>query len=189
MGSLIELINSGGYDTDKSLRYLKNYEEVFQPLANREIKMLELGVDKGGSLLLWRDYFKNGNIIGVDIKPIRQENLTGRIRVYQSRQDDVVFLKRIAEENAPEGFDIIIDDCSHVGELTRTSFWYLFKNHLKIGGLYIIEDWRTGYWNSWLDGKQYKPQNATFMNKLRICLKKTIDSFLPINRKKHYTTS
>lgn len=54
---------------------------------------------------------------------------------------------------APEGFDIIIDDASHIGELTRIAFWHLFDNHLKPGGLYVIEDRGTGYWDDWPDGK------------------------------------
>jgi hypothetical protein len=47
---------------------------------------------------------------------------------------------------------VIIDDCSHIGALSRISFWHLFERHLKRGGIYAIEDWGTGYWNSWPDG-------------------------------------
>jgi glycosyltransferase involved in cell wall biosynthesis len=64
-------------------------------------------------------------------------------------------LDRIRTECARDGFDIIIDDASHIGELTRKSFWHLFENHLKPGGLFVIEDWGTGYWDSWVDGKHY----------------------------------
>ncbi|HDM77296.1 MAG TPA: hypothetical protein ENG51_12645 [Deltaproteobacteria bacterium] len=56
---------------------------------------------------------------------------------------------------ALEGFDIIIDDASHIGELTKIAFWHLFDNHLKPGGLYVIEDWGTGYWDDWPDGKRF----------------------------------
>src|SRR5438309_8699047 len=58
-------------------------------------------------------------------------------------------------ETAPEGFDVIIDDCSHIGELTRISFWHLFEHHLKPGGLYVIEDWSTGYWDSWFRSEEH----------------------------------
>lgn len=56
----------------------------------------------------------------------------------------------------PEGFDVVIDDCSHVGHLARASFWHLFDNHLKPGGFYVIEDWGTGYWDFWPDGVRYR---------------------------------
>ncbi len=49
-----------------------------------------------------------------------------------------------------------IDDTSHAGSLTKASFWHLFVNHLKPGGLYFIEDWGTGYWDDWEDGKSYQ---------------------------------
>jgi len=63
----------------------------------------------------------------------------------------------VARKTAPEGFDIIIDDASHFGDLTKIAFWHLFDNHLKPSGLYVIEDWGTGYWSDWTDGKTYRP--------------------------------
>lgn len=151
------------YDTDKAVHdsYLRNYEQYFKPLLDRDIRMLELGVYHGGSLLLWRDYFKRGIIAGLDIEPVEIDDPTGRIRVYQGGQQDTELLDRIAREIAPDGFDIIIDDCSHVGALTRTSFWHLFDKHLKSGGLYVIEDWGTGYWDEWVDGVRYSPRATT----------------------------
>ncbi|HEX8181597.1 MAG TPA: hypothetical protein VF525_18800 [Pyrinomonadaceae bacterium] len=151
---------AGTYDTDKAAHtsYLRNYEAYFQPLLDKEIRLLELGVYHGGSLRLWRDYFKRGLIVGLDIEPVQVDDPSGRIRVYQGGQQDTALLDRIAQETAPEGFDVIIDDCSHIGALTRISFWHLFDRHLKSGGLYVIEDWGTGYWDNWVDGVSYKPR-------------------------------
>jgi hypothetical protein len=120
---------------------------------------LELGVERGASLLFWRDYFENGTIIGVDCNPVHIDDPTGRIHFYQGYQQDTALLDRIAEEQAPDGFDVIIDDCSHFGRLARVSFWHLFQNHLKPGGLYAIEDWELGYMDSWLDGRRYRPKS------------------------------
>ncbi len=156
-----KLLDAANYDTDKAdhSHYLRRYEEYFQPLVNEEVKLLELGVYKGGSLFLWRDFFARGVIVGLDFNPVDVRDETGRIRVYQGQQQDTALLDQIAKETAPEGFDIIIDDCSHIGELTRISFWHLFDNHLKPGGLYVIEDWSTGYWDSFFDGVafSYRP--------------------------------
>jgi SAM-dependent methyltransferase len=150
------MADSTQYDTDKlDLTYLENYAEHFRPLLGKEVKLLELGVFKGGSLLLWRDYFKSGTIVGLDIEPCVVDDPSGRIRIYRGGQADTALLDRIAEETAPEGFDIIIDDCSHMGEFSRVSFWHLFERHLKPGGIYSIEDWGTGYWGDWPDGKRY----------------------------------
>jgi len=138
-----------------------NYEPFFAPLVGREIKLLELGVAGGAALRFWRDYFENATIVGLDRIPVHIDDPTNRIHVYQGFQQDTVLLDRIAKEQAPDGFDVIIDDCSHIGRFARISFWHLFQNHLKPGGFYCIEDWGTGYypWNRFVDGRGYRPKS------------------------------
>jgi hypothetical protein len=63
-------------------------------------------------------------------------------------------LDRIGRERAPHGFDIVIDDASHIGWQARRSFWHLLAHHVRPGGIYAIEDWGTGYWDDWPDGRQ-----------------------------------
>jgi len=99
---------------------------------------------------MWSDYFVNGTIIGVDLFPkFEPQDGDTKIRIFQGSQTDTAFLDNIAKECAPNGFDIIVDDCSHIGELTKISFWHLFTHHLKRGGIYAIEDWGTGYWGGY----------------------------------------
>ena len=170
--------DASSYDSDKSENphYLRNYEEFFEPFIGKEVKLLELGVGKGGSLLMWRDYFDRGTIVGLDINPVHVDDSTGRIRVYQGRQENTALLSRIAQEQAPDGFDIIIDDCSHIGELTRISFWHLFEHHLKPGGIYAIEDWGTGYWGWYADGRDYRPVRQSALTRLAAGLHKSARS-------------
>lgn len=142
------------YDSDKiGNRYLDRYDPMFAPWLDRPLVLLELGVHRGGSLRLWRDYFPLGTIVGVDIRLPDGFDPGARIRLYEGSQTDLPFLSRVAAETAPAGFDLIIDDASHLGEATRTAFWHLFEHHLKPGGVYAIEDWGTGYWDDWPDGK------------------------------------
>ncbi|TET74208.1 MAG: class I SAM-dependent methyltransferase [Dehalococcoidia bacterium] len=152
---MVKRIKAANYDTRKPHSYLRIYEEVFEHLSGRDIRLLELGIHKGASLFLWRDYFEQGTIVGLDIVPVDIEDPTGRIHVYQGHQEDTRLLDRIALEQAPDGFDVIIDDCSHIGRLARTSFWHLFENHLKPGGIYAIEDFGTGYMPDWPDGRRF----------------------------------
>jgi SAM-dependent methyltransferase len=169
MTSTKKPLDASKYDTDKAAHghYLRNYEEYFRPLLGRDVRLLELGVLNGGSLLLWRDYFERGVVAGLDINPLSVEDPTGRIRFYQGPQHDTKLLDRVARECAPEGFDVIIDDCAHVGDLARASFWHLFENHLKPGGLYAIEDWGTGYWDFWPDGVRYRGRRRTAHSPVR----------------------
>ena len=148
-------LNEKEYGTDKGIQFLRKYENHFNHLVNEKINLLELGILKGDSLLMWRDYFDKGTIVGLDINPIELNDPTNRIHVYQGFQEDKKTLDKIRKETAKDGFDIIIDDASHIGELTKVSFWHLFDNHLKPGGSYVIEDWGTGYWGIWPDGEKY----------------------------------
>lgn len=148
------------YDTDKVANgYLSYYDEQFQHLVDSEITLLEIGVKNGGSLLLWRDYFPNGNIVGIDVELPRGLTDEARIKMFQGSQGHESFLRKVAEQTAPQGFDVIIDDGSHIGRLSKRTFWLLFEKHLKASGLYVIEDWGTGYWADWPDGKPFRETN------------------------------
>ncbi len=144
------------YGAEKHQLYLNHYARHFEHLAERRINLLELGVYKGGSLLQWRDFFQNSQIVGLDLDPVDIHDPTGRISVYRGDQRDLLLLDRIACEHAPDGFDIIIDDASHIAEFTKMSFWHLFDHHLKPGGYYVIEDWRISYWEAAADGARYE---------------------------------
>ena len=111
------------YDTDKiANRYLERYDPILQPLVDREIRLLEIGVHNGGSLLLWRDYFRKGTIVGIDLELPNGLANEERIQLFQGSQSDPAFLSEVARKIAPDGFDIIIDDASHFGELTKIAF-------------------------------------------------------------------
>jgi hypothetical protein len=144
-------LNLAAYDSGKiGLGYLEIYDPILAPWVNKKIKLLELGVRKGGSLQLWRDYFPRATIVGIDLRLPENFAPGERIQLFEGNQADTAFLSEVAIRTAPEGFDIIIDDASHIGELTRTAFWYLFDHRLKPGGLYAIEDWGTGYLDDFL---------------------------------------
>lgn len=147
-------LSTDGYDTDKCPVYLRNYEVWFATLRDQPVRLLELGINRGGSLLLWRDYFERGVIAGLDLEPSHVDDASGRVHIYQGRQEDTTVLDKIGAELGP--FDIVIDDASHLAAPTRISFWHMFERHLKPGGLYAIEDWGTGYWDSWPDGRRYE---------------------------------
>jgi len=146
------------FDTDKtqSPGYIENYERWFGPLRGTPVRLLELGVYRSGSLPMWRNYFPHGLIVGLDMQPNPLEKMPDGVRFYQGSQSDEILLNLLARECAPDGFDVVIDDAAHVGAIARDSFRILFKRHLKPGGIYVVEDWGTGYWDSWSDGSFYR---------------------------------
>jgi hypothetical protein len=168
------------YNTDKiTHRYLQWYDPMVERFVQSPIKLLELGIYEGGSLLLWRDYFPKATIVGVDIQIRVDLSREERVRAFQGSQQDTGFLSEVAHQTAPEGFDIIIDDASHFGDLTKIAFWHLFDNHLKPAGLYVIEDWGTGYWRDWPDGKAYRARSELYSGFLSLLRKFGVVSRIP----------
>lgn len=141
--------------------YLELYERLFSPLQDKPVKLLELGVLRGTSLLMWADYFVNGEITGLDIEKIQMPEDNPRVRVYHGDQCDFLLLSDIAHTRGR--FDIIIDDAAHQGRMSRASYDVLFHNYLKPGGIYVVEDWGTGYWGDWPDGQNYGPNHYAGM--------------------------
>ena len=147
-----------GFDADvplaKPSSYYDVYESAFAAWRNDRVRLLELGVAEGASVLRWLDWFPRGEVAGLDLDPPAIE--AERLRLFRGSQADTELLDRIARDCAPEGFDIIIDDASHIGWLTAASFWHLFPKHVKPGGLYAIEDWGTGYFPRYRhDGRKF----------------------------------
>jgi hypothetical protein len=131
--------------------YLPTYEELFGYLRLRKFTILELGVWHGDSLEMWRDAFPRAKIVGVDLEPPAID-LGPRVHIVTGDQTDGALLTRLRQQYAPEGFEVIIDDASHIGITSARSLQQLFRQHLRPGGTYIIEDWGTGYVPGWHDG-------------------------------------
>lgn len=151
-----------GYDSDEPGGKPAEYYEIYYrrylgPLRWKRICLLELGIHRGSSLAFWKDFLPLATVAGVDIRipeeVARRFLSESRVHCFEGDQADCHFLSSVAEEVAKDGFDVIIDDASHLGVETKVSFWHLFSHHLKPGGLYFIEDWGTGYLDEWPDGR------------------------------------
>ncbi|WP_201260816.1 class I SAM-dependent methyltransferase [Embleya scabrispora] len=142
------------FDADKwgGHWYTPHYQHYLEPLRDRRVKVLEIGVGGyddpnlgGASLRMWKHYFWRGRIYGLDIYP--KTGITEpRLRTVQGDQGDAEFLAGFAREHGP--FDVVIDDGSHFSEHVLTSFTQLFP-HVRPGGRYIIEDTQSSYWPGW----------------------------------------
>lgn len=137
----------------KPAPYIPIYEQLLAPLRYRPFTLLELGVWTGKSLEMWRDAFSLATIIGLDVTPLDLQ-LGDRVHVIQGDQTDATLMQSLREEYAPGGFDVVIDDASHLGIATARSLQAIYSEHLRPGGLYCIEDWGTGYVPTWHDGGQ-----------------------------------
>ena len=132
------------------------YDDYFAPIRESPIVLLELGVAHGESLKTFARYFANGRIIGIDVEDRGLDfSSHPNVRFEVGDQRDAARLSRLCATHAPDGLDIIIDDASHLGAWSLRSYRTLFP-FLKPGGLYIVEDWATGYWTDWPDGGAFE---------------------------------
>lgn len=122
------------YKTDKAIThfYCDNYEKYFEPLRDKEITLLELGVAGGASIKMWRSYFTKAKIYGVDING----DCAGE-GIFIGSQVDPDFLSNVIDKIGSP--NIVIDDCSHYAPFTIETFKRLFK-FVARGGYYIVED-------------------------------------------------
>lgn len=146
MNTLSEI--SKKYPTDKDFThnyYNSVYEDVFKDLRENVNLLCEIGIGgfwkevgwvPGNSLKVWRDYFPNAKVLGLDIN-LHEITDSDRISLEwldQSKRDLVVeYSKKL------ENYDVIIDDGSHNVYDQQITLAYFFRS-LKSGGVYVLED-------------------------------------------------
>ena len=90
--TLDELGKKYGLDKSSLLHgYLDEYERFLAPIREQELRVMEIGVLEGASLSMWKEYFPNTRLIGVDTNPsCRQfeDNRTSIMIADQANKDD-----------------------------------------------------------------------------------------------------
>lgn len=131
------------YNACKEPHFIEAYKKHFE--GRKPLRVLEIGVQNGGSLKIWRDFFPEAEIVGVDVDEKCKEHEGQNIEIVIGDQVSVKFLETLGN------FDIIIDDGGHYMTQQQVSINTLLKNQLNPGGLYVIEDLHTSYWEQFLD--------------------------------------
>jgi len=146
MNTLSEI--SKKYPTDKDFThnyYNSVYEDVFKDIRENVKLLCEIGIGgfwkevgwvPGNSLKVWRDYFPNAKVLGLDIN-LHEITDSERISLEwldQSKRDLVIEYSRKLEN-----YDVIIDDGSHNVYDQQITLAYFFRS-LKSGGIYVLED-------------------------------------------------
>lgn len=132
------------YSTDKAGEhdFIPVYEEYLNDRREDLDKLLEIGVYKGESLKMWREYLPDTHLYGIDKSHYRLD-IPNAI-TFKCDQSNVGRLTNIVKKIQP--LDIIIDDCSHKMDDQQISFAKLFR-YVRSGGIYVIEDVHTS--NDW----------------------------------------
>jgi hypothetical protein len=137
----------------KPRQFYEVYDKYFAEHRGNYTNIAEIGIHTGESLRILSQFFDSARILGID-KEIIDVKFGSNVDCVQCDQTDRARLICTADQYAPDGFDVIIDDASHIGQYSLQTFLTLF-NRVKIGGFYAVEDWQTGYFEDWVDGARH----------------------------------
>jgi 23S rRNA U2552 (ribose-2'-O)-methylase RlmE/FtsJ len=137
-------LNNSHKRLHKWVHYFDIYERHFARFRGTSPVMLEIGVQGGGSLAMWKEYFGPGcHIIGVDINPKCKVHEAEGIEVFIGSQDDPDVINEIFSKYPK--VDIVLDDGSHIMQHMIASFELMY-DRIQPNGVYAVEDMHTCYW-------------------------------------------
>jgi len=152
-----------------------NYFEVYELHLSRfrgtKVNLLEIGIEGGGSLQMWKWYFgQKAKIFGIDIDEAKlfEEN---KIKTFQCDQANRDQLKEVIGKMPT--LDIVIDDGGHTMEQQIASFEVIYPA-MSDEGVYICEDTHTSFFEEYGGGPGVK---RTFMS----VIKKYIDQLSAVH--------
>ena len=104
---------------------------------------MEIGLEFGGSLKMWSEYFTNSKITGISLSYPKYFDYPLQIVSENNNKINIIVgnacCSEILKDLKDFTFDVIIDDGSHLIEEQISSF-NLFKSRMNKGGIYVIED-------------------------------------------------
>ena len=152
--SLENIVDNMKTDKNTTHSYLPLYQELLKSKKDTATNVLEIGIGdssekNGGSVKLWRDYFTNATIYGLDILPkerVYDELFNdNRVKLYTSIDAYNVdfFTNNFLNKNIK--FDFMLDDGPHTLE-SMLQFIRLYSQVMKDDGILIIEDVQSIDW-------------------------------------------
>lgn len=138
---MLKLINNDKTDKNTTHSYIELYEELLHSKQFTAKNILEIGIQRGGSIKLWHDYFINATVYGLDIIPITDtwDKIRCESRIKLGRfdaYDEIFFNKNFLGKVK---FDMMLDDGPHTLESMK-QFIKLYTQVMADDGILIIED-------------------------------------------------
>ena len=134
--------NSPRYSVKWS-NYFKIYEEIFKKYEDKKITLVEIGVGDGGSLHMWKSFFKeNIRIIGIEMNPEAKKLEKDGFEIYIGDQSTKDFWKDFYKKVGK--IDVLLDDGGHRNIQQITSLVESI-NYINDEGMIVVEDTHTSY--------------------------------------------
>lgn len=147
--SLKELANNERTDKNTTHSYLDLYQKLLESKKETAKNVLEIGIQTGGSIKLWHDFFTNAMIYGLDIMDVNNiwHEISNKenIKLYTSTDayNYDFFNNNILSKNIK--FDFMLDDGPHSLE-SMIKFIHLYTKVMTDDGILIIEDVQSWDW-------------------------------------------
>jgi len=152
--SLQEIVDNENTDKNTTHSYLHLYQQLLESKKYTAKNILEVGIGdfgekNGGSIKLWRDFFVNATIYGLDIIPKNRviDELLNDSRVILYTQTDAYdenfFVNNFLHKNIK--CDFMLDDGPHSLE-SMQKFIKLYSQIMTDDGILIIEDVQAIEW-------------------------------------------
>lgn len=152
--NLEQLVDMTNTDKNTTHSYLPLYQVLLQSKKETARNVLEIGIGdfgkkNGGSIKLWRDFFTNAIIYGLDILPIENvlDELINDNRVILYTSVDAYninfFIDNFLTKNIK--FDFMLDDGPHTLE-SMLLFINMYSQIMADDGILIIEDVQDWEW-------------------------------------------
>jgi cephalosporin hydroxylase len=153
---------SGDVGTKPPGYYLR-YDQFFHNNHFTPKAILEIGVHQGESTKIFARVYPDAKIVAFDLKRYDHLDFSDfpNITYLAGDQTDKRRLEEVIKDEFPAGFDLVIEDASHIGAYSHATFHTVFP-HLKPGGIYIVEDWGTGYFDDFPDGGRFQEYPLNF---------------------------
>jgi len=139
---LKQLINNNRSDKNTTHSYLEVYELFLQRIKDSATNVMEIGIWAGGGLLMFRDYFPNATVYGLDIITSEQvePDLKNAERIKLLLSIDAYTPELInLFKTSGKKFDMIVDDGPHTLE-SMLFFIKLYSTLLTDDGILVVED-------------------------------------------------
>lgn len=140
--------------------YFDVYERFLSPIRRTNPVVLEIGVQLGGSVEMWRDYFgPTTHIFGIGNNPNAKQHEDIATKIFIGDQQDRNFLRSVIQEIGRP--DVVIDDGEHRANQQITAFEELYPT-LSDKGLYIVEDTHSSLWGGVFNDRPDQQNFLTF---------------------------
>jgi hypothetical protein len=143
--ALLEML-AGKFGTDKLRHgYIPSYVKHVDRPRNERLVLVEIGLKKQmkgyvgcESLRMWREYFPEARIIGLDIIDVSTLPPVANTEVYQCDCTDAQAIEDVFSRHdiVP---DLVIDDGAHTPKSHQIALGTIFPR-MRAGGTYFIED-------------------------------------------------